>query len=139
MPKPNDRNSGRLKVAERDISKTCIQYLELRGWHCIRQNMGPFGKGGVPDYVAIHYRRHVAMWLEMKAPSDRRKCRCASKKRGKCTVCLQAEFAELVRSQGGLVLRIADVSAFISWYESRFAWYESRFGVEGQMRLGGAQ
>ena len=137
MPKPNDRNASPLKVHERDVTKAVIDYLRLRGWHCIRQNMGPFGKGGVPDYVAIHYRRHVAMWLEFKSNFDRRTCRCASKKRGKCTVCLQAEFAELVRSQGGLVLRIADVSAFISWYESRFAWYESRFGVEGQMRLGG--
>lgn len=131
MPKPNDRNASPLKVHERDVTKAVIDYLRLRGWHCERQNMGPFGKGGVPDYVAIHYRRHVAMWLEMKAPSDRRKCRCASKKRGECTVCLQIKFSEMVRGMGGLVLRIADVDAFI-------AYYEQRFGVEGQMRLGGA-
>lgn len=129
MPKPNDRNCRPPKVAERDISKTCIDYLKLRGWHCERQNAGPFGKGGVADYICLHYRRRTSIWVEFKSPGDKRTCRCATKQRGKCTVCLQADFAALVRGMGGTLLRVADVDAFI-------AYYEQRFGVEGQLRLG---
>jgi len=124
---PNDRNNGPLRVQERDITKTCIDYLKLRGWHCQRQNAGAYGKAGVADWICLHYGKQRMMWVEFKRPGARMTCRCAGKRR-KCTLCAQKEFAQQVNSMGGLLLRVWDVGEFI-------AWYELRYGVEGQLRL----
>lgn len=124
----NDRSNKPLKVKERDVSRTCVDYLQLRGWHCVRQNAGPYGGKGVADYVALHYRRGESMWIEFKSPADRRGCRCATMRRGRCTSCLQAEFAQMVTGMGGRVMRVKSADEF-------FDWYERLFGLEGQMRL----
>lgn len=115
MPKPNARNASPAKLAERDITRTVRDYLELRGWRPVRINAGPFGKAGMPDFLWLHYQRRLMFWTEMKAPGGR-------------LGPLQQEWIEAERKRGGLVLVVADVNAFISFYEDRF-------GKEGQGRF----
>ena len=105
------------KLAERDITRTVREYLELRGWRPVRINAGPFGTNGMPDYCFLHYRRHLAMWIEFKAPKG-----SLSDK--------QSAWIAAERERGALVLVVRDIDAFIEWYDERF-------GAEGQSRLFG--
>ncbi len=92
-----------LKIAERDITRTCREFLELRGWTSVRINAGPFGKSGMPDFLFLHYQRSQILWVEFKAPS-----RKPSKK--------QAEWIEAERRKGASVLVVDDIDHFVAWY-----------------------
>ena len=113
--RPNARHASPAKLAERDITRTVRDYLELRGWRPVRINAGPFGKAGMPDFLWLHYKRGLHFWTEFKAPTGR-------------VGPLQAEWIEAERKRGATVLVVGDVDAFISFYEERF-------GKEGQGRF----
>jgi hypothetical protein len=110
-----------LRLAERDVTKQIRDYLELRGWRPVRMMSsvipGAFrvGEKGMPDYLFLHYRRRVALWVEMKAPAGRL--------RPEQTAWIDAE-----RRRGGLVAVVDDLDMFD-------AWYTGLFGREGQTRL----
>lgn len=116
MPKPNDRNTKPLKIAERDITRTCREYLELRGWRPVRINAGAFGKSGMPDFLFVHYRRGTCFWCEFKRPGGRLGPK-------------QVEWIAAEKQRGALVI-VCD------GYDGLVRWYEEQFGVEGQLRLG---
>jgi len=111
------RNTKPLKLVERDITRTCREYLQLRGWRPIRINAGPFGSNGMPDYVFLHYQRNLILWVEFKAPNGRLGPK-------------QVEWIEGERARGATVLIVRDYLALVEWYEKTF-------GVEGQQRLEG--
>lgn len=104
-----------LKLGERDVTRTCRQYLELRGWHAIRINAGPFGKNGMPDYVFLHYARPAILFVEFKKP-------------GGHPSRAQAQVHAEIRRRGGTVW-------VIDSYEALAGAYEPVFGREGQGRL----
>lgn len=111
------RDSATLR--EHHISQTVREYLELRGWRPIRINAGPFGKAGMPDFLFLHYRRGLHLWIEFKGPRGRL---------GKH----QAQWIEQEQARGARVEIVNDIDAF-------FKWYEQTYGVEGQMRLDGGE
>lgn len=115
--KPNARNASPLKLAERDVTRTCREYLQLRGWRPIRINAGPFGSNGMPDYVFLHYAKRLILWIEFKAPNGRLGPK-------------QVEWIEGERARGATVLIVRD-------YDDFCLWYERTYGVEGQQRLEG--
>lgn len=115
--KPNARNASPLKLAERDVTRTCREYLQLRGWRPIRINAGPFGSNGMPDYVFLHYQRNLILWVEFKAPNGRLGPK-------------QEEWIAGERQRGAQVIVVRDYLALVEWYEKTF-------GVEGQQRLAG--
>jgi hypothetical protein len=120
MPTPNARHNRPLKVLERDVTRTCREYLELRHWRAVRINAGPFGKAGMPDFLMLRYRRSApgqveAAWLELKS------------ERGRLGP-LQKQWIEEERAKGAVVWVVSDVSELIGLYEAMF-------GREGQMRL----
>lgn len=103
------------KLEEKDTTRTVREYLQLRGWRPVRINAGPFGANGMPDYLFLHYRRRLSMWIEFKAPKG-----ALSDK--------QAAWITQERAAGALVLVVRDIDEF-------FGWYEKFFGVEGQTRM----
>ncbi|MEN6533811.1 MAG: hypothetical protein ABFD89_09130 [Bryobacteraceae bacterium] len=115
VPPQKRKPPSALKVAERDVTRTCREYLELRGWSPVRINAGPFGKSGMPDFLFLHYRRSLAFWIEFKAP-------------GRKPAKSQAEWIEAERRKGATVLVVDNIDDFM-------AWYETQMGVEGQTRL----
>jgi len=113
--KPNARKASPLKLRERDITRTCNDYLMLRGWRPVRMNAGPFGASGQPDYIMLHYRRKLALWVEYKAGEGR-----LGEK--------QVEWIANERRLGALVVVVRDIDEFM-------VWYDRTFGQEGQQRM----
>ena len=105
-----------LNLAERDITLTCRQYLEVRGWRAVRINAGPFGKSGMPDFLFLNYKTSDHLWIEFKAPNGR----IGPKQR---------EWIDDEVRRGAKVLIVSDIDWFINWYETAY-------GIQGQMRLG---
>lgn len=115
-----------LKFKERDIQKTCEDYLRLDGWRLLRmeQNFSEkkiktVGERGMPDLLAIRYSvagipqshsRCVAevMWWEWKQPNGRVGLHQ-----------LAWHFAERVRGAMTLIAGEdfeASIEGFLAWY-----------------------
>ena len=114
----NARNTRPIKLTEKDVTRVCKDYLELRQWHMVRINAGPFGAPGQPDYFAVRYRKPAdVIWVEFKGGNGR----IGPK---------QKLWIEAERLRGATVWVVSDISELIDLYEDRY-------GVEGQLRLEG--
>lgn len=69
-----------IKLREKEVVQTCIDYLRVRGYWCIRQHVGLFktpdgrwirmGVPGTPDWAAIH-QRYPGFFVEFKATGEK--------------------------------------------------------------------
>jgi hypothetical protein len=129
-------------LAERDVTKQVKDYLRLRGWRIFRHQVAMFagaGERGMPDLSAVRYLgdgKALVIWLELKAPSDRRKCRCQPGKRNPCTVCAQKKWHQEETARGALIRIVRDLDEFVGWYEQAYAWLHQ--GEPGQLSLLGS-
>ncbi len=65
----------KLSVSEKIVTQSCIQWLKIQGWTCIRLNSGLMqtpdgrrmrvGTPGLPDWIAVRGGRYY--FLELKA------------------------------------------------------------------------
>jgi hypothetical protein len=123
-----------LKLAERDVTQQVKDYLRFRGWRIIRHQVSRFagaGEVGMPDLQAIRYLSDgvaCVLWIELKAPSDRRKCRCKPGQRKPCTVCAQAKWHAEETARGAVIRTVKDIQEFIGWYEATYSWLPARGG-----------
>ena len=71
-----------LKLTERDVTRTGIDYLKAHGCECIRLHTGLFqrpgsetririGRKGQADWIIVLPGRHVPFFLEFKAPGKK--------------------------------------------------------------------
>lgn len=111
------------KILEADVVRSCVDFLEARGWRAIRQGRAvakfghrgtvTFGEPGMPDYLFHRYSQRPMdgperiLWIEFKSPNDRRQCICRTKMaRKRCTVCDQNTWRVNEQVRGATVLRI---------------------------------
>lgn len=138
-------------ILEADVSSQVKDFLQAKQWRVVRHQRTVVprqfqsGEPGIPDLQAIYYLgavRHgltVTLWCEVKGPRDKRKCNCVwrlkANKRGKCGVCLQADWQARERSRGAQVWVVDELSNFITRYDAMFGWLHSGV-VPGQIELG---
>lgn len=137
-------------LLEADVSDQVKGYLQARQWRVVRHQRavvpGSYqsGEPGMADLQAIYYLGSVkpgltvTLWVEVKGPRDKRVCNCAwrvkANKRGKCGVCLQADWQARERSRGATVWVIDDFGKFEAAYQGIFGWLHSG-AVAGQIHL----
>lgn len=137
-------------LSEADVSQQVKDFLQSKQWRVVRHQRtvvpGSFqsGEPGIPDLQAVYYLGAakpgltVTLWLEVKSPRDRRTCNCSwrarAKKRGKCGVCLQADWHARERSRGAEVWVCDDFRSFEARYQAAFGWLHSG-AVRGQIEL----
>jgi hypothetical protein len=131
-----------MKLSESDVTKQLKDFLRLRGWRILRHQVAMFagaGERGMPDLSAIRYLNStgaaLVLWLEMKAPSDRRKCRCKFGNKKLCTVCAQKKWHAEETARGALIVTVRNIETFIEWYDQRFGWLHAAGTGEGQLDL----
>jgi hypothetical protein len=131
-----------MKLAERDVTQQVKDFLRHRQWRILRHQVAMFagaGERGMPDLSAIRYLNStgaaLVLWLELKAPSDRRKCRCKFGDKKPCTVCAQKKWHAEESARGALIVTVRDIESFMEWYDSRFAWLHASGTGEGQLDL----
>jgi hypothetical protein len=95
------------KLAERDITRTVKEFMELHGWRPVRINAGPFGKSGMPDFLFLHYGNRWILWVEFKAP-------------GRSPASHQRAWIDAERKRGAAVVVVDDIDEFIAWYERQY-------------------
>lgn len=138
-------------LLEADVSQQVSDFLRAKGWRLKRNQRtvvaGSFqaGEPGEADLTALHYLGSVRpglaviLHIEVKGPRDKRVCNCAwrlkANKRGKCGVCLQADWQARERSRGATVWVVDDFVKFEAAYQGSFAWLHSGV-VAGQIELG---
>lgn len=138
------------QLLEADVTKQVKGFLEAHGWRCIRmQRMvlpGSFqtGEPGMADSCWIRYEPRpkfpalsLVLWIEYKAESDRRKCRCLQNlgTRKRCSVCDQKNWQKRERERGAMVWIVTDLDWFVSLYRKNFGWLHAGDGARGQLNL----
>jgi hypothetical protein len=136
------------KLLEKQVTEQVRDFLEYRGWRAIRMQRtvvpGAFqsGEPGMPDYLFLRYppdfketTATLALWIEFKSPTDKRKCRCRMASAKLCGICQQAIWRERERRRGGTVWLINDFDWFAELYEKHFAWLHSGDSAIGKMDL----
>lgn len=129
----------RKEKPEAIVSRQVRQFLEIRHWRIIRNNVTKFpsaggkwvqvGEPGMPDFQAIKYLDAtgvcVSFWVEIKRPGGKRKQH-------------QIDWHEKESRLGAVVLTTDSIDEFADTYEQRFGWLHSgRFAKAAhQMRLG---
>ena len=130
------------KILEADVTKTVRGFMALRGWRRLRFQRtvvpGQFqtGEPGIPDDLFLRYIRPgvaAQVWIEYKSPGDKRKCRCAGRKSGLCTVCAQDAWHKAERARGGRVWRVPTFDGFEALYYQRFGWLHDGSVASGQL------
>lgn len=123
------------ELSESDVTKQIKGYLEARGWRIKRNQRtvvpGQFqaGEPGEPDLLAIRYLENgvaLVLWIELKSPTDKRKCRCAQRKRGLCTPCAQEDWRTREIQRGGIVWRVDNLQKFADRYSATFGWVDAK-------------
>jgi hypothetical protein len=152
------------KLLEREVTGQIRDFLKLRGWRPIRMQRtvvpGQFqtGEPGMADFLFLRYLPGscakpagdflteriapcgltLALWVEMKGQTDRRRCNCAARamrgKRGKCSVCTQQDWRRKEESRGALFGPGHDFTAFERWYVQQFGWVHDG-NLPGQMEM----
>lgn len=136
------------QLLEADVTQQVKDFLQAKRWRVVRHQRtvvpGQFqsGEPGIPDLQAIYYLREgtgVILWLELKGPRDKRVCNCAwrvkAHKKGKCGVCLQADWQTRERSRGAQVWVVDNFEKFERQYYAAFGWLHSGAAL-GQIELG---
>jgi hypothetical protein len=138
------------KLLEKQITEQVRDFLAYRGWRPIRMQRtvvpGAFqsGEPGMPDYLFLMYlpsrkssltALSLALWIEFKSPTDKRKCRCRMASAKLCGICQQAIWRDRERRCGGTIWIINDFDWFLELYEKQFAWLHSGDSAIGQMDL----
>lgn len=139
------------RMLEADVSGQVCDFLRMKGWRLKRNQRtvipGQFqsGEPGEADVTAIYYLGSVrpglaaVLHVEVKGPRDKRACNCAwrlkANKRGKCGVCLQADWQARERSRGATVWVVNNFVDFEENYQRAFGWLHSG-AVPGQIELG---
>lgn len=137
-------------ISESDISQRVKDFLQAKQWRVVRHQRtvvpGSFqsGEPGICDLQALYYLGSIkpgltiTLWCELKSPRDKRVCNCSwrakAKKRGKCGVCLQADWQARERSRGAEVLVVNEFRSFEARYQAAFGWLHSG-AVRGQIEL----
>lgn len=137
-------------LLEADVSQQVCDFMRAKGWRGVRHQRtvvpGQFqsGEPGIADWQWIFYLGKlkrgltVTLWTEIKGPRDKRTCNCkwrlASKKRGKCGVCLQADWHARERSRTAEVWSVSDIQEHMLRYEATFGWLH-KGEVPGQIEL----
>lgn len=137
-------------IKEADVLKGTKHFLALRGWRVYRMTAGgmtnpagryvPVGEDGVPDLCCYYYLdtegKALVLWVEVKSPGDRRKCRCRPFSDKPCNVCRQELWAKQEELRGGLVIKVDDLRWLEQWYGEQFGWLHGPDGPrKGQMSL----
>ena len=133
-------------VSEAEVLRSVKHFWALRGWRVYRMDAGgyntpqagyrPFGEPGVPDLLCIYYldsdaAKGLLVWCEVKAPGDRRKCRCRPFTDRLCQVCRQEQWAKLEEARGAFVIRVDDLKWLEQFYNEQFGWLH---GPDGPRR-----
>lgn len=115
-----------MKLSERDIQRTVVEFMQLDGWRAIRtdpvsdKSRGKgFGEKGMPDYLFLRYDIELpgaawrnesydssiaqVIWVEFKAKGKKREKH-------------QQDWYEREAHQGALVLVVDDIDDFTRWY-----------------------
>lgn len=138
-------------IKEADVLKQVKTFFGLRGWRVYRMTAGgmtnpagryiPVGEDGVPDLECIYYidgdrASALVLWVECKAPGDRRKCRCRPYTEKLCNVCAQERWAKTEEQRGGFVIKVDDLRWLEGWYAEQFGWLHGPDGPrKGQLAL----
>jgi len=137
-------------IKEADVLRQVKHFFSFRGWRVLRMDVGgytrpvagyqPFGEPGCPDLLCIFYLdaegKALLLWVEVKSPGDRRKCRCRPFTDKPCQVCRQELWAKLEEQRGGLVIRVDDLRWLEQWYGEQFGWLHGPEGPrKGQQTL----
>lgn len=139
--------TGAPKLSESDITGQIKDFLSHRGWRAIRHQRtvvpGAFqaGEPGMPDFLFLRYLERgygLVLWVELKRPSDRRKCRCLQNAgtRKRCTVCDQANWRKREEGRGAKVWRVDDLEWFAEEYQREYGWLHRGATGRGQLELG---
>lgn len=99
------------------------------------------GEPGMPDYLFLYYLADVeclALWVEVKRPGDRDRCRCKPLETKGCRVCRQQKWKETEMQRGGYVVQTNSLEDFAEWYERALgAWLNGPNGPrKGQTAMG---
>lgn len=137
-------------LKEADVLKQSKGFLVAHGWRVIRMDVGgytrpmggyqPFGEPGTPDLLCIYYLdnegRALVLWVEVKSPGDRRKCRCRPFSDKPCNVCRQEQWAKAEEQRGGFVIKVDDLRWLEQFYNEQFGWLHGPDGPRrGQLSL----
>lgn len=140
-------------LLESQIAEQIVGYLEARGWSVtrhiptkVRTQEGRWftvGERGHADYTADYYISFgVAeiLHIEVKRPSDRRKCVClqnvrAGRSRWNCTVCDQKKWREREERRGARVWQVSTLDFFMAQYERDFGRLHRGESGRGQLEL----
>src|SRR5262249_15414943 len=131
---------------EAQVTSQVKGFLESHGWRAVRNQRtvvaGAFqsGEPGMPDFLFLRYLENgvcLALWIELKAKSDRRACRCSQivGTRRRCTVCDQKAWRERERARGAKVWRVDDIEVFIRDYDEFYGWLHAGSSARGQLDL----
>ncbi|MES2393503.1 MAG: hypothetical protein V4555_17840 [Acidobacteriota bacterium] len=138
------------KLSEADVTGQVRGFLEARGWRPLRMQRtvvpGQFStcEPGTADFEFIYYLRNskvpalsLTIWIELKKPGARAKCRCATKApRQRCTACDQKAWRDRERSRGAVVwTQVDNIDYVIREYERVFGWLHSGEAAVGQLDL----
>jgi len=111
------------KIREKDVVEACIDYLNVRGYACVRVPTGryrtldgkrfvTFGAPGIPDYVAIH-SRYPGFFIEFKRPEG-----------GRLSEVQKRKLHELIEAHRLAATVCASVEDLVTW----LAAHEARSG-----------
>jgi hypothetical protein len=138
-------------LKEADVLRQVKRFWELHGWRVYRMDVGgytrpmggyqPFGEPGAPDLLCIYYldsdaAKALLVWCEVKAPGDRRKCRCQPFSSKPCNTCRQEAWAKAEEQRGGFVIKVDDLVWLDQFYTEQFGWLHGPEGPrKGQLSL----
>ena len=136
-------------VKEADVLKAVKRFFVLKGWRVVRMDVGgyttpqagyrPHGEPGCPDLLVIYYLpddRALVLWVEVKSPGDRRKCRCRPFSDKPCNTCRQEQWAKTEELRGGMVIRVDDLRWLEEFYGEKYGWLHGPNAPrKGQMNL----
>jgi hypothetical protein len=136
-------------VKEANVLKQVKEFFKLHGWRVYRMDVGAYNRGpaagysfgepGCPDLLCIYYLpddRALILWVEVKSPGDRRKCRCRPFSDKPCNVCRQEQWAKTEELRGGMVIRVDDLRWLEEFYGEKYGWLHGPHGPrKGQTAL----
>jgi hypothetical protein len=119
--------------------------MQAHGWRAIRHQRtavpGSFSTGepGIPDSQYVRYfdkpmGAALIVWIEVKGPNDKRKCRCAGDGRV-CGYCQQLRWHARERARGAVVWVVDDFDQLCVIYEKVFGWLHRGDRAIGQAEL----